>query len=236
MSLTPENIAESEALKRLFDEKATMSQRKFAKQFDVGTPGLLWQFLNGRKALHLKAAVKIAQGLGVSVSDFSPRLSKEQQALTSSDVRPLRFNQKKIPILSSVRAGDPNGGDVIAREKAIEEGDYVMADVNFPDECFALLIEGRSMEPEFREGDIIIIDPTVSPAPGDFVVAARMDPVADGYETTFKKYRPRGYDATGRVIFELAPLNADFPTYRSDVDRLTIVGVLVEHRRKYRHY
>ena len=236
MPMTPENVVESATLKRLFEEKATISQKEFAKRFDIGTPGLLWQYLNGRKALNLKVAVKIAAGLGVCVGDFSPRLSKEQRDLAPSNVAPLPVRQKKIPILSSVRAGDPNGGAVSARETAIEEGDYVMGDFEMPDECFALVIEGRSMEPDFREGDVIIVDPTVAPAPGDFVVASREDPIADGFETTFKKYRPRGYSPSGRVIFELTPLNPDFPTYNSEVDKLSIVGVLVEHRRKYRHY
>lgn len=239
MPMTPENVEECEVLKRLYDLKAPKSvitQAEFAKRYKVGSQSMLWQYLNGRNALNLKVAVKIAAGLGVAVSDFSPRLAREQRDLSAADVAPAPAVQKKIPIISSVQAGDPNGGDVTSREAAIDQGDYVMGDIDMPDECFALVVEGRSMEPLFKEGDIIIIDPTVAPSPGDFVVAARMDPLCDGFETTFKKYRPRRVEAAGNVIFELVPLNPDFPTYDSSVERLNVIGVLAEHRRKYIRY
>jgi hypothetical protein len=40
-------------------------------------------------------------------------------------------------------------------------------------------------------------------------------------------------DAAGNMVFELIPLNDDYPTLRSDVDHIRIVGTMVEHR-KYR--
>ena len=52
-------------------------------------------------------------------------------------------------------------------------------------------------------------------------------------EATFKKYRPRAVDARGSMVFELVPLNDDYPIIRSDVTPVRIVGTMVEHR-KYR--
>lgn len=85
------------------------------------------------------------------------------------------------------------------------------------------------MLPEFRPGDRVIIDPEMSPSPGDFVVAKN-----GREEATFKKYRPRGINVEGNTVFELVPLNDDYPTMRSDTEHLEIIGVLVEHRKKYR--
>ena len=82
------------------------------------------------------------------------------------------------------------------------------------------------MEPEFKEGDTIIIDPDIKPSPGDYVVARNAD-----QEATFKKYRPRGRNAQGIDVIELVPLNEDYPILRSDVSPLEIIGTLVEHRR-----
>ena len=142
---------------------------------------------------------------------------------------------KRIPILSYVEAGNPNGvGQIHARQAAIENGDFIWVDEELPDACFALRVVGHSMEPEFQVDDMIVIDPTISAMPGDFVVAERLSRLTDDLETTFKKYRPRGYDEKGREIFELIPLNDDYPKYDSRVDQLTITGVLVEHRRSYR--
>ncbi len=78
------------------------------------------------------------------------------------------------------------------------------------------------MEPEFIDGDIVIIDPSVSPLPGDFVVAKNNEE-----EATFKKYRPRGKNDQGIDYFELIPLNEDYAPLRSDLEHLRVIGTMV---------
>jgi hypothetical protein len=46
--------------------------------------------------------------------------------------------------------------------------------------------------------------------------------------------RPRGIHASGREVFELVPLNDDYPTMRSDTEPLLIVGTIVEQRQRRR--
>lgn len=121
--------------------------------------------------------------------------------------------------------------ELFAKHSKLSQKDFAKTS----DECFALTIQGRSMEPDFVQGDIIIVDPSISPSPGDFVVASRVDPLCGGLEVTFKKYRPRSYNSRGQMVFELSPLNPDYPTYVSDADKLTVIAVLVEHRRKFKH-
>jgi len=81
---------------------------------------------------------------------------------------------------------------------------------------------------DFREDDKIIVDPEVSPRPGDLVV-----PKLDAEEeATFKKYRSRGADADGRPLIDLVPLNEDWPTPCIDADHPRhIIGTVTEHRR-----
>lgn len=81
------------------------------------------------------------------------------------------------------------------------------------------------MEPEFVEGDRIVIDPEIAPSPGDYVVAMNGD-----NDVTFKKYRSRGV-IEGEEVFELVPLNPDYPTLSSLHSPITILGTMVEHRR-----
>lgn len=85
------------------------------------------------------------------------------------------------------------------------------------------------MEPDFVEGDLILIDPELSPQPGDYVVAKNGED-----EATFKKYRARGVTEDGKEIFELVPLNEDFAVRSSAKEKFNIIGVLVEHRRLMR--
>ena len=82
------------------------------------------------------------------------------------------------------------------------------------------------MEPDFKVGDVIIIDPHIEPRAGEFVAAINGD-----YEATFKKYRPIGdIDELGRHHFELVPLNSDYPTLSSLKQEIRIIGTMVEHR------
>ena len=53
-------------------------------------------------------------------------------------------------------------------------------------------------------------------------------------EATFKKYRVRGITETGAEVFELVPLNPDYPVMRSDEHHLVVIGTMLEHRRKFR--
>lgn len=164
-----------------------------------------------------------------------PLVSKDQTPNNHGNVESVLGRTKRIPILSYVQAGDPTStGDIAARQAAIDCGDFIWVDMDLPDECYALKVVGSSMEPDFLAGDTIVIDPTISPMPGDFVVATRGSKFSDDVETTFKKYRPRGYDKYGNEIFELIPLNEDYPTYNSRSEGLSVIGVMVEHRRSYR--
>jgi SOS-response transcriptional repressor LexA len=144
------------------------------------------------------------------------------------NVRPSTLGTRRIPVISAVQAGALRDMD-----SPYEPGDgYAVEytdDMGLSRWTFALDIEGLSMMPEFRPGDRVIVDPEVSPNPGDFVVARN-----GSNQATFKKYRPRGIDQQGNMIFELVPLNDDYPTLRSDTEHLIVIGVLMEHRKKYR--
>lgn len=106
--------------------------------------------------------------------------------------------------------------------------ELIATDLPVSDRTFALIIDGTSMSPDFEPGDKVIIDPEVSPQPGDFV-AAKLD--RDG-GATFKKYRPRGHDKKGIEIIELVPTNPDWPTMMMDAAHPGhVIGTMVEHRR-----
>lgn len=133
---------------------------------------------------------------------------------------------RKIPVISAIQAG--MWAEIVDQFQPGDADDWLMTDLELSSSAFALTIRGDSMLPEFNPGDRVIIDPDVAPHPGDFVAAKNGE-----QEATFKKYRPRGMDAAGNMVFELIPLNDDYPTLRSDVDHIRIVGTMVEHR-KYR--
>lgn len=141
-----------------------------------------------------------------------------------SNVVPASVGMIKIPLISYVQAGTWTGVEEL-RDTG-EDYEYILTDLDVSEDAFALKIKGDSMEPEFIEGDVVIIDPTVKPHAGEFVAAVNGD-----YEATFKKYRPlEDVDAYGRQHFELVPLNPDWHKLSSLKQEIRIIGTMVEHR------
>jgi SOS-response transcriptional repressor LexA len=178
----------------------------------------LGQYLGGYRNLGEKTARKIEQG------------AKKPQgwldATDQSNVQLSNLGARKIPLIDYVQAGAMK--EITQQNQLCSNEDFLITDLEISTSAFALEIKGDSMLPEFKPGDKIIIDPEISPRPGDFVVAKN-----GSNEATFKKYRPRGIGNGGNEIFELVPLNNDYATIHSDREKVIIIGTMVEHR-KYR--
>ena len=84
------------------------------------------------------------------------------------------------------------------------------------------------MAPEFKPGDYIVVDPDMPAEPGDLVVA-KLD---RDDAAILRKYHSRGEDGSGHPVFELVPLNDDYPTVVVDASNPGhLIGRVVEHRR-----
>ena len=140
------------------------------------------------------------------------------------NVVPASVGLRQIPIISYVQAGCwTESCDCRAMDGSIET---ITTDLDLGSMAFALEVRGDSMAPEILEGDVVVIDPDVDPLPGDIVAAKN-----GSHEATLKQYRPRGTNEQGQEYFELVPLNPVYPTMRSDHHHVTIIGVMMEHRR-----
>ena len=130
---------------------------------------------------------------------------------------------RRYPVLTSSQA--------VARSEAVEGLESLGTEVSANDasvHAFFLQLAGNSMTPEFREGDRVLIDPDITPQPGDYVAAKY-----GKNETLLRKYRLLGHDESGEEIFELMPLNQDHPVMRSDNYGLSLIGTMLELRRKF---
>lgn len=138
------------------------------------------------------------------------------------NVKVINFEAYKVPLISYVQAGVWTESCELRDSTGFE---YIMTSLELSDKAFALQIKGDSMEPEFKEGDLVIVDPSIKPTPGEFVVAMNGES-----EATFKKYRELGYDEHERMQFELIPLNPDYTTISTLNQQIRIIGTMVEHR------
>ncbi|MDM5132881.1 helix-turn-helix domain-containing protein [Aeromonas piscicola] len=168
----------------------------------------------------------LAKALGVSPEWVLSGVSAGNEPIAGfSNVIPAAIPQgPKVPILSYVQAG--HWREMCEQATSFDGNvEYVTAGTDIGPYGFGLWLRGDSMLPLFKEGDLIIVDPDEAPQPGDYVVAKN-----GSDEATFKKYRPRGIDENGQEVFELVPLNDDYPTMHSDRQHIQIIGVMVEHR------
>jgi SOS-response transcriptional repressor LexA len=184
------------------------------------TKGRISQLFDPDQQFGERAAASLADRLGLPADFFSA------PAQTTSNVAPSGMGATMIPLISGVQAGA--WCEAVEPLHAGNDGEWLGTDYPVSKSAFALEVKGVSMQPEFQPGDRIIVDPAVKPIPGDFVVAKNGEE-----EATFKKYRPQGVDASGESVFELVALNEDYPSMRSDVTPMRIIGTMVEHR-KYR--
>jgi len=157
----------------------------------------------------------------------------DTEGMNFNNAREIAHEVRRIPVLNYIQAGNPK--EAIDDYVAGDGMDEITVDADLAQEismtAFALVVQGNSMEPEFKEGDVVIIDPNVKPLPGDYVVAK----LGASGEATFKKYRSRGVDTAGHDMFELVPLNEDYHIITvSSENPGHIVGTMMEHRRKRR--
>lgn len=141
-----------------------------------------------------------------------------------SNVTPALDTRGRVPVISWVQAGDwQNAVDNFHPGHAEE-----WVDITCPQKAhtFALRVKGDSMvspsgAPSFPEGFILVVEPEMDFAPGDFVVAMNGDE-----EATFKQIVKDGGD------WYLKPLN---PNYRmKPLGNAKIVGVVREAILKFK--
>lgn len=97
-------------------------------------------------------------------------------------------------------------------------------DMALSQQSFAFRVEDQSMAPAILRDDVVIIDPSLSPQPGDSVLALQQQ------VALLRTWRQRGSEE-GVTQFELAPVNINFPELHSRRDSLKLIGTLVELRR-----
>lgn len=135
---------------------------------------------------------------------------------------------RMVPVLSLREAGmcetvksDPNR-ELVAVDTGAGLGKNLVA-VYVPDE--SMIANPPSVDASFSEGDVIVFDRDAMVEPGDFCLV-----VVPGYdEPIFRKYRSRSGG-----VFELVPLNADYPSETVlPHHKAKIIGRLVRHIRTF---
>jgi SOS-response transcriptional repressor LexA len=138
------------------------------------------------------------------------------------NVEPAKMKKlRPVPVISWVTAGKWH--EVVDPYQPGVAEEWVESDVPGTN-VFALRVKGDSMEPEFVEGDIIIVNPHVAPRPGDYVIVKN----EDNGEATFKQLKRYG------DTLILHPLNPKYPDIEvTPRHKVRIIGKVVEKKKRY---
>ena len=167
---------------------------------------------------------KLAEILGVTVDELlrgeRTEPVREVQYVPSDCSR--RFI--RVPVLGRIPAGIP----IEAIENVEDWEDFPISDTVRGCQYFGLKVRGDSMEPEYRNGDTIILQRQDTCSSGDDCAV-----MVNGDDATFKRVRLQENGIT------LQPLNSRYePRFFSaqEINTLPvrIMGVVVEIRRKVR--
>jgi SOS-response transcriptional repressor LexA len=134
----------------------------------------------------------------------------------ASNVKPVPDTKGLYPLISWVQAGE--WSEIAGNFDSTDAQDWLSCPVQCSTGTFVLQVKGQSMEPRFRDGEYIFIDPDIPADNGKYVVVR----LEDTQEATFKQIIIEG----GRTY--LKALNPDWPTRIMEITQQAVVcGVVV---------
>ena len=194
-------------------ESIGMNQEELSEKFGI-SKSTIGMYETNKREPNFELLKEFANFFNVSTDYLLEQIKKDDLA---------NFDIIQIPLLGKIQAGVPT-------EMFLDIIDYIdipadMARGN--KELFALKTKGKSMEPNFIEGDILIFEKTEDCENGQFCAVA-----VNGDDATFKKVTK-----TDAGIM-LQPLNPDFETKFYTNEQIAslpvqIIGVLKQIRRNF---
>ncbi len=160
--------------------------------------------------------VNLLRAYSADIQEFLEQIGYLPQNVESASIGKLN----SVPIISLVTAGSWNEACEVFEPGEADE--WVSSDYKGQN-IFAVRVKGDSMEPEFTEGDIIILDPHMKPNPGDYVIVRN-----DEGEATLKQFKQYGQT---KVLHPLNPKYDDIELKHGH--QYVIVGRVVEKKKKY---
>ena len=198
-------------------EALDLSAREVARKAGITGEHIRYIESGQRKTPSFDIIMKILQALHVDLQEF---LQETGYLPVNVEPAPLK-KVRPVPIISWIEAGKWH--EVSSSFQSYDAEEWTDSDVQGSD-VFALRVKGDSMEPEFVDGDVIIVNPHAEVKPGDFAIVTN----EDNGEAIFKQLRKYG----NTLI--LHPLNSKY----EDIElkrghRYRIVGKVVKKEKRY---
>ena len=156
----------------------------------------------------------MVQGLMSGSSDGREDAAEARDLLADvpvDNVAPLLSAGKLVPIINSVAAGYPHEFTDLDYPPSVAD-EYIRCPGMDDPQAFAARVVGDSMEPDYRQGDVVVFSPN-TPADNGNDCFVRFGGAGG---TTFKRY----YQDDERII-RLQPLNSRYPSQTYPLEDVT---------------
>ncbi|EJE08195.1 LexA family protein [Staphylococcus epidermidis] len=205
----------SENLKFL-RERFGMEQIDLAKKLGRKSSSSISEWEKGKYTPKMATLKQIAEIFNVNIDDL---MKKDLKNPTDEVIQPLPV--KEIPIVSQISAGLP----IYAEENILEHTYIATKKLNSNKEIFGLRVNGDSMDKEFRDGDVVIVEKDSVVENGQIAVIQ-----VNGYNATVKRVR---YEKDRIILIPESNNPAHYPQVYSQDDEVKIIGKVVSSQKFY---
>ncbi|MCI2926622.1 XRE family transcriptional regulator [Staphylococcus hominis] len=205
----------SENLKFL-RERFGMEQIDLAKKLGRKSSSSISEWEKGKYTPKMATLKQIAEIFNVNIDDL---MKKDLKNPIDEVIQPLPV--KEIPIVSQISAGLP----IYAEENILEHTYIATKKLNSNKEIFGLRVNGDSMDKEFRDGDVVIVEKDAVVENGQIAVVQ-----INGYNATVKRVR---YEKDRIILIPESNNPAHYPQVYSQDDEVKIIGKVVSSQKFY---
>lgn len=205
----------SENLKFL-RERFGMEQIDLAKKLGRKSSSSISEWEKGKYTPKMATLKQIAEIFNVNIDDL---MKKDLKNPTDEVIQPLPV--REIPIVSQISAGLP----IYAEENILEHTYIATKKLNSNKEIFGLRVNGDSMDKEFRDGDVVIVEKDAVVENGQIAVVQ-----INGYNATVKRVR---YEKDRIILIPESNNPAHYPQVYSQDDEIKIIGKVVSSQKFY---
>lgn len=202
---------------REFRKAHRLTQQEFCKLLGIDRTYLA-RLETGHKFPSARLQADIKEAMARYAEDRRTQSKLSEWPGFSDHALPGRLRSRDIPVVSWARAG--KGKDY--QDLATQIDETVGSHVTDPN-AFAVIIEGESMEPDFKAGDRVVVAPNLEARNGDVALVK----LTDG-RVMLKKFYRRGPE--GKIV-RLESANAEYPVLEFSTADVSFVYPVMEFKR-----
>ncbi|MGK0554502.1 S24 family peptidase [Macrococcus capreoli] len=206
--------------------KKSGSVKAFANEIDLPYTTIRSILERGVFNAKVENVIKICKGLNIKTEDVlrfdnDYKNQADNNMFVKEESTDYYTPVVELPVLSKVSAGLP----VLAEENITSHFHVSKTLLKSGKEYFGLIVSGDSMDKEFKDGDIVIVEKDAVIENGQIGVV-----MVNGYNATLKRVRYNG----DMVILQPESNNPDHqPQFYNINDEIRFIGRVVGMNRKY---